>query len=83
MAYPNRAILSVLMNNKIIPKVISTQMVTKATDKIEQISIDNNSLNEEFINSSHYNFSNYKGLEQAKILAKEIYDPFKHQQGKD
>jgi hypothetical protein len=67
------------MNNKITSN--STSLIQKVTPSV--IKFDNNyeGLNDEIINNSHFN--NYKGLDQAKVLRKEEYNPFKHQMGKD
>lgn len=81
MSNPNKVIVSLLMNNKITSKALQ-KMPQVATLPTVIKHAEYHGINEEIINGSYYS-TNYRGIEQAKILEKEKYNPFKNQHGKD
>jgi hypothetical protein len=67
-----------------IQNTVSSQVTVKQTSNPSDTCL---SMNDEYINFSYtttYNYSDsYSGLQQAKALKKEEYNPFRHQMGKD
>ena len=89
MSNPNKAIVSLLMNNKIIPKTNlipknSSMILHNATtvSVVIKKNIEPISLNDEYINYSHFNTDNI-GHQLAKVQKDSTYNPFKYQMGKD
>jgi len=82
MSNTNKVIVSLLMSNKIIPKNSSMISYKPATVPVVIKNNEHISLNDEYINYSHFNTDNI-GHQLAKVQKESTYNPFKYQMGKD